>query len=1036
LVFQALFISDVSYSQSGQPAALANKLFFDHFGLEAGFRSREAMDIVTTPNGMVWVSSNDGLARFDSKRFKFYKHIDGDTFSLANNYCQALATDKRGLIWVQSDDHLDVFNPTTERFSHITLSDGKGGKLLVYPRKFVYDSVSDIMWIGTSKGLYFSKNGSLDLQSAGQLSGEKLLTSSPIGAMATDGADYLWVTISHQVIKLNTRNGKTQKFSLPAKVDGYLNDPNNTHFLSAYLDSNKILWLGTWVNGLISFDTQNNIFHQYCFRDNTKEENTILDIAQTNEPGKEQVLWLTTSGYGLATFNMETKRFYTYHTPVSNDPFGIKGTTYGLHPDGKKGMWVGSESGLHLYDYNKQIFKTIDLNSIAKGAALLPVSNMAVQKNVNNRDEILWFYIPYHGGYLYDLVRQTIRPLPSKIAGYINLPNEFLGFYIDAKNILWISTVNFGLTGYDIHKDAIVFRETKPFSEKKNWVCSFFEDRRQRLWVGSYNGLYVMDSTRKIIKPVSTVNEELQKSGHSLIITDITEDEKVNIWFTADLTDKKNACIGKINPWSNHVEFVYDEKRELGINHNPVELGSIVCNGNGKIFTVFNGEGIAWFNSKKVDSIPYFLTSEQGLGSNRTNGFIADKNGNIWCSTSFGVSCYKVAQNIFSNYNYTAYAFDNTQGPSIYFSSQSGMVYVGQSNAIKVFNTGINSSGIEQKQLVFSEMKVLNKNVTPSGKLLSNDDIIQLSHKENMLSIEFALLSFTNAADNTYSWMLQGWDKDWITSKNNIASYINLEPGDYTFLVKAANSQGEWIDKPIKLIIKIAYPFYRTWWFIALCILILAGLVYWYIQQRIRQIQEKYQLRNKIAADLHDEIGSTLTSINILSNVSQQAMEQQPQQAKEMLQQISAQSKTIQQSMSDIVWSIRPDNDKVEDLVTRMREYAAQTLEQLDIDIKITTDDVFASKILPMEYRKELLLIYKEAINNISKHSGATRVSVLLETTNQHINLIITDNGKWKGDNSGTGTLSMQARAESIGGTFKILSGDSGTRVSACIPIT
>ncbi len=1011
-------------------------IIFDHFGLSAGFNSREAMDIVTTANGMVWVSSNDGLARFDSKRFKFYKHIDGDTLSLSNNYCQALATDKRGLIWVQSDDHLDVFNPYTERFSHVTLTHSNGKKNLVYPRRFAYDSTSDIMWIGTAKGLYYSKQGSLSLQSISVLSSEKLLSNAPIGAMVLDGSQFLWVTVGNQIIRLNLRNGGTEKFMLPGKVDGFLNDPKVVGFLSAYLDENKMLWLGTWLKGLVSFHTQSHTFHQYCFRDYTREENTISDIIQTKEQGQEQILWLTTTGYGLATFDMGSKNFTSYHSPVTNDPFGINGTTYGMYADGKNGLWIGSPSGLHRYDYSKQVFKTIDVSSIEKGTQLLPVSSMAIQKNDNNLDEVLWFYVPYRGGYLYDLGKQKMKPLPSKVAACINMPAEFLGFFIDAKNILWISTSNDGLIGYDILKDAIIFRVSKPFNESKKWVWSFFEDSRKQLWIGSLNGLYVMDSSRKNIVAVDAVNKNLERNELAKVIVEITEDETGNIWFTADGTDKKIACIGKLNPENNQLQFVYNEKTQQSINHNPIELGSIVHNGKGKVFASFNGEGIAWFNSKQLDSIPHFLTTDNGLGSNWTNGLLADKNGNIWCSTSFGFSCYKDAKSNFTNYNYTSYALDNTQGPYMYLSSQSGVVYVSQSNAIRYFNTSISNAAIEKEQLVFLEMKVHNKPFNPSGKLFSNGDIIHLTHQQDMVSIEFALLSYTNSADNRYSWMLEGWDKDWTTSNNNIAAYNNLEPGTYTLWVKAANSAGEWTKEPIQLTLVIAYPFYRTWWFISLGILFVAGLIYWYVQRRIERIKEKYQLRNKIAADLHDEIGSTLTSINILSNVSQQAMEQQPLQAKEMLQQISAQSKNIQQSMSDIVWSIRPDNDKVEDLVTRMREYAAQTLEHLDIDAAIEANDELAAKTLPMQHRKELLLIYKEAINNIAKHAGATRVSVSLTNGNKYLQLSIADNGKWKGATTGTGTRSMKARAVAMGGTLTIVPSDTGTEVVANIPVT
>jgi signal transduction histidine kinase len=304
-----------------------------------------------------------------------------------------------------------------------------------------------------------------------------------------------------------------------------------------------------------------------------------------------------------------------------------------------------------------------------------------------------------------------------------------------------------------------------------------------------------------------------------------------------------------------------------------------------------------------------------------------------------------------------------------------------------------------------------------------------------MISIDFALLSYTNANENTYSWMLKGLEKEWNVSKNNIATYNHLMPGMYTLLVKAANSNGDWKTTPIKLYITITPPFYATWWFRILCILVTAGILFWIVQRRINSLKEKHQLRNRIASDLHDEIGSTLTSINILSNVSQQAMEHQPQQAKELLQQISSQSKNIQQNMSDIVWSIRPDNEKIENLVVRIREYAAQTLEPLNINTVIEADDTLIARILPMQYRKDILLICKEAINNIAKHADALSVKILLSNGKNKISLTVTDDGKWKGNNSGTGTKSMQERARALGGNITFTITDAGTQLQLVIPI-
>jgi two-component system, NarL family, sensor histidine kinase UhpB len=207
------------------------------------------------------------------------------------------------------------------------------------------------------------------------------------------------------------------------------------------------------------------------------------------------------------------------------------------------------------------------------------------------------------------------------------------------------------------------------------------------------------------------------------------------------------------------------------------------------------------------------------------------------------------------------------------------------------------------------------------------------------------------------------------------------------------------------------------------------------LKKKFEQQKALLQIRNSISKDLHDEIGSTLTSISILSNVSELALEKQPAQAKEMIHQIAMQSKTIQQSMSDIVWSIRPENESVENLTTRIREYAAQTLEPLNISASINLDENIIAQKLSMQYRKEILLICKEAINNIAKHSGASKASISIEKNYQTLVLNITDNGVWKGYTTGTGTKSMRERATAIGGNLSFEHTGQETNITAIIPI-
>lgn len=218
--------------------------------------------------------------------------------------------------------------------------------------------------------------------------------------------------------------------------------------------------------------------------------------------------------------------------------------------------------------------------------------------------------------------------------------------------------------------------------------------------------------------------------------------------------------------------------------------------------------------------------------------------------------------------------------------------------------------------------------------------------------------------------------------------------------------------------------------FALLMLLVITFFNRYQLKKKLEQQTALIHIRNNISKDLHDEIGSTLTSINILSNVSQQAIDSNTNEAKKMLQKIAAQSKTIQQSMSDIVWSIQPNNEKIQNLMIRMREFASQTLEPLNINLLFETDEELEKKILPIDYRKEILLIYKEALTNISKHANANAVTInFKKTTKNTVQLSIADNGTWKGQTSGTGIRSMKERALAINSELIINNNLSGTQL-------
>lgn len=1004
-------------------------LVFNHFEANEGFNSREAFAVVATKNDLLWICSDDGFIKYDGKVFTYFKHDNNDSASLTNNYCKKAIVDKRGWIWIITDDDLDIFNPATEKFNHVKLKDELNKTISVLPNALLYDSTKDVVWIGTRKGLLKSDNGSFKLEKISITQNNLPLSIATVCAENESG---LWITSGNKIIQFNTVTKQVNNFEFPTSINNVLLKKDVVQASSSYFDkTTKTLWLGMWLNGLIEFNTATKTFNQYFYNKNYKlVNNTINAIIPSTQKNTENILWMSTDGNGLSAFNKIDKKFTCYSANNYTDVTGIKGNTYGLFYH-KNRIWIGSTSGFHCLDFNRQVIGQLNFSSLKISLQGLAVSDMQVEKNERKQDEKLWMYLPYRNAYVFNILKNTVENVPEKVKKYLVPQINFWEWYIDSKNLLWISTGQYGLIGYDINADKIISSEKKYFYKDWEWIVRFYEDSKHNIWMGTFKGLYKLDSTRTKVEAIENVNTYLEKNKLPKTIVDITEDENKNIWFIADGTDEKKALVLKLNTVTNVLTTIFDEQKQANTFSTPIEFKTICSDKQGKVFVSAQSEGLVYFNTN-VTGLQNF---QKPIELHNTNYNLIKTNlvGKVWVQHNLGFSCYNSVENLLANNNFNSLGLDYGYSPGTYFSPQTGNYYIGQLNNISYFDTHKLLTINEQSNLLFTSFKVSNKPYYLSNEL-EDGKTIQLKHTENMLSISFALLNFTNASQNIYSWKLEGLETNWNTSNNNIAVYNNLAPGKYVLQVKAANSAGVWNEKPIKLTIIVQPPFYKTWWFTVLCLLCIIAITYALIQQRINNIKAKYFLRNKIASDLHDEIGSTLTSINILSNVSKQAMDLQPVQAREMLEQISEQSKNIQQNMSDIVWSIRPDNEKIEDLITRMREYAAQTLEPLNINIKIEADDHLINKILPMQYRKDILLIFKEAINNIAKHANATSVNVQLHNGQKELTLNIVDNGTWKGNNSGTGTKSMKERASKLGGTLSI-NINNGTSIKLNVPL-
>lgn len=320
---------------------------------------------------------------------------------------------------------------------------------------------------------------------------------------------------------------------------------------------------------------------------------------------------------------------------------------------------------------------------------------------------------------------------------------------------------------------------------------------------------------------------------------------------------------------------------------------------------------------------------------------------------------------------------------------------------------------------------------------ITEKNVVELSHDEDSFAFEFASLNYTSPAKNQYAYKLDGFDKDWVQSgTRRYASYTHLDPGTYVFTVKGSNNDGKWNKAGTSISIIIRPPYWQTWWFrflVAIVVIALVALAYNY---RVARLLEIERLRVRISTDLHDEIGSNLSAIALQSDLVRSGVST-GDKGNDRLVEISRSARQMANDLRDIVWTINPGLDRLNDMVDRMRTIASTMLEGISYTFQGQAGT--ATDRLDMEFRRNILLMYKEALHNIQKHARATQVRILINEDPDCFTITIEDNGVGFDPaipSSGNGLSNLKSRASSMAATLEIVSApENGTRVKIAVRV-
>lgn len=430
-----------------------------------------------------------------------------------------------------------------------------------------------------------------------------------------------------------------------------------------------------------------------------------------------------------------------------------------------------------------------------------------------------------------------------------------------------------------------------------------------------------------------------------------------------------------------------------------------------------------------------FYQENDGLSDNWIRCIKEDSHKNIWIGTMDGLNKLIPVKTSYRIFNFSRISNLTMQIYDIENLTDGSLVCAGYPYAIHIIDAQPDT--LPPPQVHFTSV-----NVGSGGNPVSvnqNKSITRIAYKKAQILFEFSSASFINEKKILYSYRLLGSnDTSWsIPASIHVVNYSNLQSGSYTFQVRTLGWNGEW-GQPTGFSFIVSTPFWKTSWFFISIALLIAAIVYTLYHYRLRQLIKLQQVRNRIATDLHDDIGSSLTNISILAELAQKKSDV-PDQARVFMKRISEEINESGQSLDDIIWSVNSKNDTTEEMLVRMRRFAAELFDSSQIQYHLQLEEEAKTQKLNMEQRRDVYLIYKESLNNIYKHAAATNVWIQVKTEGQQLSMEIRDDGK--GFDTGllthrNGLKNMEMRVNKWKGKFRLVSvKGTGTQIYITMPI-
>ena len=950
---------------------------------EAGLPTREVKQMIQDSQGFMWFGTTQGIIRYDGYRYKVYNSKAGNSLHIpAERVTGSMIFRDSNLLWYVADNQLYELNVYTNKVRN--LSDQYQLEGAVWALHQAEDKSVSIV----------TDDALLQKQLLQVFDGEKFRTiaEEPRGVREftelTSNADgtIWWSTFLGGTKQYNAEGdlltqvkpGSFQWFGDPMFTAVSFFDSRGKHYvlprepkgvfeLVGQDQFNQLIELPEMVNLAIE-DPMNRLWFA----------------------GRDQLVLFQDGNSQSFTKRMHKLLDYSQINDLFIDRNGL--------------LWVATDGGIVKIQIATQPFKQI-FASDTKGWGNAMRSIFSTPNGrlfaMNESQKSLYVQMPDGREQKFSVYGITDRPDPLASARQFVLSEDEQFAY----------TVNHTLLKIDLNSGRMVqYPEAETFLNVTN-ANPLLRLNDGRLLLG--HSL----ATLAIFDPETEQFEQLFKQEQNEALENIRvmlESHKSGEVWLGTL----NSGVAKIS-LSGELLGRFTTNTQPALNKNKVN--ALYEDKEGGLWVGTFGGGINYLSSGANEF--RVLDRSSGLADENIVAMLPDKNGFLWIATYKGLCSFELSTGKVRNYFTGDGLSHNEFNVFSHYRSADGALHFGGMNGLNKFYPDEILAAKEAPPLELVNVNVNDGSGDREVLLDLGEELLNIRPKDLYFNVNWSLPSYFTNEQNSYFTKLEGYEDDWIyQGVSPFIRYNKLPPGDYVLRVKGVDARGNTSERELAIPLHVGQVFYKTWWFIVLVIFLIALLIYAFFNLRLRQYKRMERLRNKISSDLHDDVGSLLSGLSMQAELL--ALQAQPEDQKSLAK-IGALSRKAVSQMRDLVWSIDARKEQLGDLIERMRELAEEQLLSQDITFNIDCNSVHLDRKLPPQTKQHLFLIFKEAVNNMLKHSDATHLEVVVRNTVKGAELSIADNGtiSAKAQGAGLGLSNMAYRVEQMKGAINFNTG-------------